>query len=412
MKRHNLPGLLAAMLTILAIAASPARTLAQGGSIGISLMNAETTFRPEFSPRDIRIFERVLGLKPDEKAALQALYAGYVDGLKSRSMEIKRDVDAALERAEVMQDRTEMAPAHARIGEWQRQAEQMKSQFLDDLKSLLTREQEQRWPIVERELRRVKRLSDGRLAGERVDLTRVLEEMLPHAADHPEIQDLLERYCEEMDRAIVARDEFTRSRSDEFFKATTENPARGVEIWNEAQRLRLAVRDVNDRYVRLLATALGGQEGEELTRKVFEISHERALKPSKSESYIRAAAKLGSLSPEQSEAIAPILDRYERERWALVQRLAKAEQEDELTWMPTTLAKSLGKVAKDAPDGFDGRTHLPQGHPLLILRKQKYELDRGTKEQVEKLLEERQRQEIPVEREGWAQFLDWTPGSL
>lgn len=375
-------------------------------------MNAESTFRPEFSPRDIRVFERVLNLKPDEKAALQALYAGYADGLKSRSIEIKRDVDSALERAEVMQDRTEMAPAHARIDEWQRQAEQMKSQFLDDLKSLLTREQEQRWPVVERELRRVKRLSDGRLPGERVDLTRVIEDMLPHAADRRDVQDLLERYCEEMDRAIVARDEFTLSRSDEFFKASTENPARGEEIWREAQRLRLAVREVNHRYVRLLAAALGGHDGEELTRKVFEVSHERALKPSKSELYIRAAAKIGSRSPDQSRAIAPIMDRYERERWAIVQRLAKAEEEDELTWMPPTLAKSLGKLAKDADDGFDGRTRLPKGHPLLMLRKEKYDLDRATKEQIEKLLDEEQRREVPVEREGWAQFVDWTPGSL
>lgn len=398
------------MLAVIAISGTGVR--GQGSSLGISIMDAESTFRPEFSARDIRIFERVLALKPDEKAALQALYAGYVDGLKSRSVEIKRDVDAALERAEVMQDRDEMAPAQKKIGDWEKQAEQMQKQFLDDLKSLLTREQEQRWPMVERELRRAKRLGDGRLPGERIDLTRVLEDSNPRAADRPEVQQILERYCEEMDRAIVARDEFTKANAEEFGKSMTENPARGEELWKEAQRLRLAVRDVNDRSVRLLATALGGKEGEELTRKVFEMSHERALKPSKSEAYIRSAAKLGTLTAEQTKAIAGIMERYERERWALVQRLAKAEDEDELTWMPRALAKALGKATKDADEGFQGRTHLPKGHPLLALRKDKYDLDRATKEKLEKVLSEEQRREVPTEREGWAQFADWTPGSL
>lgn len=385
---------------------------AQHSSLGISIMNPESTFRPEFSPRDIRVFEHVLGLKPDEAAALQALYAGYADGLKSRSIEIKQEVDAALERAEVMRNRDEMEPAQKKLGQWEKQAEQMKKQFLEDLKALLTREQEQRWPIVERELRRAKQLGAGRLPGESVDLTRVLDDLNPKASEAKDVQDLLERYCEEMDHAIIARDEYTSSRRKEFGAALGENPEHAEELWREAQRLRLHVREVNDRYVRLLATVLGEKEGDALTRKVFELTHERVLQASKSEAYIRAASKLGTLEPEQARAMTAIMARYEREHWALIQRLAKAEDEDEVTWIPRALAKSLGKLPKDAEDGFQGRTYLPKDHPVMVLRRERYELDRATKEQVDKVLRTEQRAAVPQEREGWAQFADWTPDSL
>lgn len=96
----------------------------------------------------------------------------------------------------------------------------------------------------------------------------------------------------------------------------------------------------------------------------------------------------------------------------LVQRIAKAEEEDEWIWMPPSLAKSLGQHAKDAPEGFDGRTRLPKEHPLLMLRKNEYELDRAMKEQIEKRLDRERRREVSVEREGWTRFVDWTPGSL
>ena len=57
-------------------------------------------------------------------------------------------------------------------------------EFIEDLRVLLTKEQEARWPLVERELSRLKKMADGRIAGEKGDVVRMVAE-LPEASGEP-----------------------------------------------------------------------------------------------------------------------------------------------------------------------------------------------------------------------------------
>src|SRR3954464_12538360 len=90
---------------------------------------------------------------------------------------IKEFVSAQIERAEIMEDATHINDVYKKLGEWRTRSEQVKKAFLDDLKSLLSKEQEARWPIVERELRRLKQVGSGKLSGESVDLVRLTEDV-------------------------------------------------------------------------------------------------------------------------------------------------------------------------------------------------------------------------------------------
>lgn len=400
----------AIVLALLCLA--PPAVLAQHGSIGIGFYSPEGSFQPEVSPRDLKVIIRVLDLKPDEQAALENLHAGYVATLKAKSDEIKTFVERVLEEAEILEDRSRLDPARGKIDEWERDADRIKKSFLDDLRSLLTGEQESKWPIVERELRRMKRIGAGRLSGESVDVIRLVEEVAPESLATPAVSELAERYAQDLDRLLVAREQAVDANQDAFGKALSNDARTAERMWNDAQNVRKAILDVNARYAREIGAQLPAERAAVLSRKFFEASHAKLCKPTRGEEYIRAAAKLASLSSQQSTATAEIVDRYDRARYSILKRQAEIEDELQLTALPAFLAKALGRTGPEADDSFDGRSKLPADHPLMQLRRERYELDRATRRQVEALLTAEQRDSVPEVRPGSARFENWDPYQL
>lgn len=390
-----------------------ARALAQHSSVGIGIYNPDTAYAPEFTLRDLTIMTRVLKLGDAEREALETLYQGYSDGLKARSREIREIVTEALERAEVMEDARLVAEASAKQETWDKQAEEMKKAFLTDLKSLLSGEQEGRWPIVERELRRVKQIGHARLPGESVDLIRVVDDILDQTPPPPPLAEAMEQYAANLDIALQARERYLTEHSQGFDDLIQSDPGAAESKWNESQRLRTAIRDLNLRYVKILASHLGTAQAADLEKRFFEAANARVLTATRAEAYIRAAAALEGLSASQRSEIKPIAEDYEKRRLALVQRLADAWWQECRDDMPRTLRGKLGRLREgESATGWDGKSFLPKDHPLMRLRQERFELDRNYRRQVDAILTDAQRDEIPEDRVGWAQFTDWSPGGL
>lgn len=406
----TLVGCLAASL----ILAGPGEARAQS-SIGIGFYTPGGAFRPEVSARDLRVFVRVFGLSDEERAALESLHAAYVEALEVRSREIKRIVNDMLEEAEVVEDRRliESSTVQGKIAEWDREAEKMKSQFLEDLRSVLTREQESQWPILERELRRLREIGNGRMSGESVDLSRLVDTVVPGAWEHPDVADLMEQYAVGIDRLLLARDAATTKRKDDFEEAIKGSDAsRAERIWNDAQASRIAIRDWNARFVREIGARIDPDDAAKLDRAYFEAAYSRLCQPTRGETYIRAAANLDSLSDSQRAEVAGIMEPYERARLAILRRIAAAEQELQERHIPSRLAKVLGQDPEGKLSSFDGASRLPADHPLLALRRERLELDRQYRRRIDAVLQEWQREQVPVPSEGWVSFTDWTPWSL
>jgi hypothetical protein len=394
--------------------AGPGEASAQS-SVGIGFYTPGGAFRPEVSARDLRVFVRVFGLRDEERVALESLHAAYVEALEVRSREIKRIVNDMLEEAEVIQDRRliESSAVQGKIAAWDSEAEKMKSQFLEDLRSVLTREQESKWPILERELRRLREIGSGRMSGESVDLSRLVDSVVPGAWEHPDVADLMEQYAVGMDRLLLARDAATTKRTDEFEEAIKGGDAsRAERIWKDAQASRIAIRDWNARFVREIGARLDPDDAAKLDRAYFEAANERLCQPTRGETYIRAVANLDSLSDTQQGEIAGIVEGYERARLALLRRIAVAEQELQERQIPNRLAKALGQDPEGKLASFDGASRLPPDHPLLALRRERLELDRHNRRRIDAVLQEWQREQVPVQSEGWVSFTDWTPWSL
>jgi hypothetical protein len=390
--------------------AAPA--LAQSSSMSMGLYSDEGSFRPDLSTRDLKVIVRVLNLHPEAEKALMDLYAGYDGTLQSEGAAVKEFVNDQIEKSEIMQDPDLLSKAHARIGEWNQRSEQIKKTFLADLKSLLTSDQEARWPIVERELRRMKYIGGGRLSGESVDLVRLTDEVLGTEPPSKELADLLNRYSDDLDHAMVSRNALVDEKGKDFGTMTKSDPKGALAIWEEVQRARAAVRDVNDRYVRLIASHLATDKATQLNKLYFDQSYRLITKPTRLEEYLKDAEGLKTLSPGQKAKLADIKSKFATDRQAVLLKEAKAWRDFEMEWKPDSLAEALGERHEDPSRQRYNGAWLPDNNPLTQTRKERLELDQEVRKSLDAMLNEEQRAAIPSRLTPYARYENWSPWGL
>ncbi|MBI1189572.1 MAG: hypothetical protein GC200_02680 [Tepidisphaera sp.] len=384
----------------------------QRSTVSTGYYDPDTSFRPELSPRDVHVIVTVLGLKPEEVAAVNTLYDGYTSELATGARAVMRDVGEAIEKAEVMEDARLLGPADSSWGKWRTQADDIKVRFLEDLKSLLTKDQEARWPLVERELRRFKLIGNGRIAGESVDLTRVADEVVPKVWENPEAAQVLEEYAATFDRALMAREtaagRFGQGK-ESWSKLVEDEPTKAEEAFQDVLRVRRALRDVNQRYERQLEGKLSDEEAAKLRDAIFEKSFPRLFKETYSQRYIEAACNVESLTPEQRARAIELRQGYVAAVRAWRTRAAGAMVEYETQDYPQELLVKLGKIPAGFADGFQGYSFLPEDHPLRKVRLDRYALDKESREKMQKILSPEQRRGLAVQPESTASFTDYSP---
>jgi hypothetical protein len=399
---------LAVSITLLLASAA----LAQGGSMSMGLYGGDDSFRPDLSSRDLRVIIRVLSLKPDAEKALMDLFAGYDGTLQSEGQAVKEYVNDHIEKAEAMMDPSLLKPAQERLDKWRERSEQIKKAFLADLKSLLTSDQEARWPVVERELRRMKFVGGGKLCGESIDLVRMTEDVLGKAEPPHELAELLNRYSDELDHAIVARQAFMDENEKGFNDKCKSDPKAGEAIWKEAQHLHAAVRDVNERYVRLIAAQLPADKSTDLNHKYFDASYRPITKPTRLDDYVKDAAELKTLTPAQQSAFKTLKAKYDTDKRAVMERQAKAWRDFEMEWKPDTLAEPMENHRTEPHQQRYNGSWLPDNHPLIVTRKERFELDASVRKSLDAILTEEQRKEVPSRLTPYARFDNWEPYGL
>lgn len=383
----------------LALVMTPA---VSGQSMAVSFQDPSTNFKPSITARELGMIARVLQLTPAEQESLDALRDGYEAALRVRREYIS---EAIGERVELAQATGDLSVAQVETDEskkYEEEAGKLHKAFLEDLKSLLTREQADRWPLVERELRRFRSIGKGRLAGESVDLVRVVDDGFSEAWANKAAAEVLLAYAVAIDGALLRRDAAcSPEKQTEFSKLVGENRDAALRLWEEAQAARIELRDLNLRFAARLAATLPEETGERLNRRVFELSYPSLVKPSRSETTIRGAAGLETLDARQRTAITEVVNLYEKRRWGILLEMADVYREKQLQQRPPSLdpTRSVGKVATTA-DGevisfYDTESLKPKpDDPLVKLREKKLELDREFRRRVFAELTEEQRSAV------------------
>ncbi len=284
---------------------------------------------------ELERYSQILGLDADQTEAAQMLLEATLaefEESERKGEEQRRElldgVRAAREEGKpfdhtVLQSRMPaIAAAHQEV------YDRLEKGFFDDLRSVLTPAQAERWPSLDRQRRRDRTLPDGRLAGEAVDLIRLLEKSGVPAEARSAVEPLVGQYELDLDRALVARNQAVETatsvlrRSVPEFGAGPGGPGGVQAAMNsedfqqereESQDARRAVRDVNNRYARQIASALPGEAGARFDQAYLAASFPRVLKDPFVVQALDAAAGFEDLTPEQKAQVESIRESWRRE---------------------------------------------------------------------------------------------------
>lgn len=391
-----------ACLCVIAVLAVLPIAHVSGQSMAVSVATPGAYFKPKLSKRDLSIISRVLNLGEVENEVVVQLLEGHEAVMRQRREAAEDEVDEIIERAQVLSDIAGAQLPKERDDAFKAESEKLRDAFMDDLKGILSREQAGRWPLVERELRRFHSIGRGRLAGESLDLIRMIDDKYPSSWTNPEIAAALAEYAEAMDSALKARDEaIGETRSSEFESKLDSDLKAAAKLFEESLASRVAVRDINIRYSERISGLLAGEAAEEFRRSVFHSSFPSLVKPTKSEEWIRAAAVLDSLDSDQRTQTSEIMKRYERERWTLLKEMAALYRERQLEMRPARLdpAKSKTKVATTAEGetiSFYSSADIKPtpDDPMTKIKQRKLDLDIQTRRKITPLLTDAQREQV------------------
>lgn len=352
----------------------------------------------QISKRSLDRYSKVLSLSPEQKEAAQSLLDGYLAENKAAAKEAQSAMESAFAAFQDSQD-------HKALGEATRAAQRKRSErsaalekaYFEDLRTLLTPEQDDQWAKVERLRRREKGLLNGSLSGESVDLTEVIDELNLPPATLASLGEAVEQYEADMDRAIQARDAaLAGSRPAEFGPDMTFDLAAMQAAMAKAREAGAQVRDVNQMHERRIEPLLPEDRradfAEAFKRRCFpEVYAETAVARS-----MKAAAALDDLTAEQKSSLSELQAGYERQArpasdaWADAVAASEAEGKDG--------AIAMGGAVMRISFGDDTG-------PVAEARKARKALDTSAREKLKAILTPAQLERLPKQQEAGGEFV-------
>jgi len=320
-------------------------------------------------------YTKTLRLDAAQTDAANQLFTAYAD----RAAEIDR---AAEEKTRELRDGIEGGGAApegireliAKLPEITRTASKqhadLTTPFLDDIRSLLTPEQETRWAALERLRRREAGLSSaaplGGASGSNLDLTVVVDSLKLPDEQTQAIAPALEAYEIELDavlsqinqddqqwRADRAKQQGRPDDGAVIISSTNTDDFLAFQKSSRENALRL--RDLNTKHLRQTAAALGPEWGQKLTDAYRRRAFPQIFRQSNATRALAAAEAFKDLTDEQRTAIAEIRADYAARLPALNQRwlseLERAEAEGKANPFPLP-----GMGQDEAKELADART--------------------------------------------------------
>ncbi len=357
-------------------------------SAAVPMSRAELDRVAELLGLDAAQREIASALHGELLAASAAAEATFAAGLRA----LTRPAEGERDLAALMEEMPKLVEAR------DRERTALDAAFLSDLRLLLTAEQEERWPAVERLRRRSATLAPGTVPGEAVDLVLLVEELelrasaeAVSAVDPQPLRSLIGRYEVELDRALVARnrirDDAPSLAGGRMLDGETLDALRthGEELREAGLRLR----DINRKYVGQLATMLAPADADRLRERFRALSYPEIAGPSSAERLVEAALALEDLDTGQRAGLERLAAELERTLAAanddLVAALEDEAEEPERVVVASTVGGGSLRVVV-------GGGALPAS---VEARRARREVDRDFAERVRGLLREVQRERLP-----------------
>ena len=346
-----------APVVALAVLSSPSlcRTAHAAPQLGQSAGFTEA-FQPDFLARDMDLIVETLELEDWQRTILESLLADYQNDFRVGVDGLKDKLKAKGEEIKSGGDRNAMGIIMGPIGDWTREKAMLRQRFLDNLRGQLSESQAARWDALDRAMLREKELPRGVLSGESVNLIVIARETNLSGEMSDPLKAALEEYSVALDGALRARaSQLSQSQPVIQEAMVAQDWAKGLTQLEAIVARRVALRDVQDRSIESIATALG-TSGADFRERALRASYPQAYRPSPLIPFFAAARALPGISPQQVSSIDSIEAAYVvayadlENRWAAGMR--SHEPKAQLADVRLRMAAATGEGVKPDPDPY------------------------------------------------------------
>jgi len=271
----------------------------------------------------------------------------------------------------------------------------LRQKFVTEAQTQLAGSQIERWPNLERTLRRHKTLPKGRLSGERTDLVRVLKDLKLGQTEQQAVASQSEAYELAMENALVQRNtnlpEFEKQMDQAMQKGDDDKALTALE---RATALRLAVRTVNEQFTDTLAAAMPAEMATAFRKEVLRRSYPNVYRKTFGQKNFDAARKIENLDPKTLASIEQLETGYHAELDGVNAQLKAAidkHQPDEPRW-PIEHMKAM-RAGDAQPE--DGLPFNREKNPIRDAFTKRRELDQRYAKMVREMLTPEQQEALP-----------------
>lgn len=324
MLRNQMSGLVvAAVLAMAALVSNASAQMFGGGMRG--------AMEADFSSKDLELAAETLALNADQKLIAEELLKGYLvewEELRGRMTQV---MEGARQEFRETQDPTVWQDIQKVMGSFEDEKKQMTDRFLDDLKLTLTEEQQDRWPILERQRRRTKSLEQSFLSGEGVDVVELVRGMEWSPEIMESVTPILERYELELDRALVERNERYESGMERAMDLWQSQDWDTMEtLFNEAREAGVRVRDTHRRAARQIMSVLPPDQAGAFEKAFKEESFPQVYRRSYAVRVFETTKEMSDLSEDQLSQIVELRAQLDRELGKINDAMAESIEKEEM----------------------------------------------------------------------------------
>ncbi len=295
-----------------------------------------------------------------ESALIEGMYAGYTRAWGQRARTARNRIKQIRDEARGLGPdghktiRPQMDSVYA---EFRLDARSLEAEFIENVKKVLTEEQQIRFPKFERDRRRHNWLRrHGQIAGERADIVDLVDKLRMSDEARTAITPTLDEYSNEMDQPLIDREVVlldSNKRLDAIRKG--ESNEDGEMLYRQVLLRRRAIRDVNTRYADIVQSELPEAYALEFRDAYNHSSYPRIYAKSQADNYLYKVFRLQDLDDEQMNKIDLLEANYRAENQVIIQRLVAAQHKrDEQVPMSFKMAGKSGAKGGSPAGGSQG----------------------------------------------------------
>ncbi len=235
---------------------------------------------------------------------------------------------------------------------------QMRDEFEGDLVAVLTEEQLELWPPLQRQLIRDRLLPRGRLSGETLDVMGLVDEQKYEDEVLLALLPALQVWDVNVTDALVARDnQMVENQGVLMSSMRTMDVSAGIDVLKTQGRLAETVRFVNDTAVEQIILLLPADKTNQFRAIAQQKSYPRIYRTSRTDRAYEAALELEGLSPEILQSIMDLQDSMDDEiEMANEQLLAathRGESQEQIDRMNRFAQRMTGSTTERTENPID-----------------------------------------------------------